>query len=344
MGIRPHHLSCILFIFLFALAGCNLIPSTIPSVAPMATITTSPTIPPKITPSAKFTLIPSVMPKPALQPGEPPKPLRLLQDNNSSPYAKMKSISSGDNPLNDLYERPFTSGEMIYQPEIDILSAEVAQDENFYYFTITLQGLDANSKSLDGTYGVEFDRTLTGHGDILVTASQPAKDWSTDNVNIFLDKNKDVGGPNPIVADRGFKGDGYETHMPMEGNLMAYARLELDKYTALQFAISRQLIGAGSKFLWGVWASKDNLNPGWFDLDDHFGKSEAGSPMRTSSDYPLKAVNSLDNTCRLNFGFFPLGIIPGMCISGPQASHSGEACTCTRPDPLSGVCYQWYCK
>lgn len=290
------------------------------------------------------TATPSAIPKPMAKPGEPPRSLRILQDNDSSPYIKAKSINSGDNPLNDLYERPFTAREMIYQPDADIISVDVARDEIFYYFTIHLQGLEPKSQSLTGSYAIEFDRTLTGRGDLLVTATRPGPDWSTDNVNILLDKNKDVGGPKPIVADRGFKGDGYESRQTMSGDLSAFARLEPGNSTALQIAVNRKVIGLQEKFLWGAWASKSELNPDWFDLDDHFGKSEAGSPIRSSPDYPLKALHSLDNTCRLNFGFFPSGFVPGMCIFGPIPSHPGEACSCIQSDSLSGVCYKWYCK
>lgn len=335
----------ILLLLLFLLlAGCGIISSGTKPSTVQPTSTLIPTFEPTATPIPTSTPLPTATPIPFLQPGEPPKSLRLLQDNDSSPYSKLKAISSGDNPLNDLYERPFTSVAMVYIADVDILSAEVALGDDFYYFTITLQGLNASGLPLSGIYAIEFDRTLTGRGDLLVMTEKPDAEWSITPVKIFLDNNKDVGGPNPIIADRGFNGDGYETQMAMNQDQVAYARKNPALSNSVQIAVSRNLVGDESKFLWGAWAYRQSIEPGWFDLDDHFGKSQAGSPIRASGDYPLNALHSLDNTCRLNFGFFPQGIIPGMCISGPQPSHPGEACTCIRPDLLSGACYEWYCK
>lgn len=40
----------------------------------------------------------------------------------------------------------------------------------------------------------------------------------------------------------------------------------------------------------------------------------AGSPIKTDPDYPLKTLFSLDNTCRLPYGFDQIASsIPGMC-------------------------------
>jgi hypothetical protein len=44
---------------------------------------------------------------PALMPGEPPTPDRTLQDSDSSLRAYEHRVLSGDNILNNLYERPF---------------------------------------------------------------------------------------------------------------------------------------------------------------------------------------------------------------------------------------------
>jgi hypothetical protein len=306
--------------------------TTIPANTPVATLTPAPSS----TPAAK--------PEPMQMPGDVPEPIRILQDNDSSPYASLKYVTSGDNPLKNLYERPFTQGEMTYLADTDILSVSVALDANFYYFSLTLKGIDPASQYLAGSYAIEIDRNLTGRGNLLVVARGLKANWSMDNLMVYEDKNKDVGGPNPVIADRGFKGDGYESQVSLSGDITAFSRLKPGDVRVVQIAVSKKLIGVEGKFLWGAWAYRMELNPTWFDLDDHFGKSEAGSPIRASGDYPLNAVHSLDNTCRLNFGFFPSGIIPGMCISGPQASHPGEACSCIRPDLLSGICNKWYCK
>ena len=281
---------------------------------------------------------------PKLLPGDVPSPVRILKDTDSSIYANQKRIVTGDNMNNNQYERPFTAKEMVYQPDIDILTISISSDSNFFYFTMTMQGLDPPTNSLTGTYGIEFDRTKTGRGDMLITAYSLKENWSMDSIKVYIDQNKDVGGPNQIIANPGFRGDGYESEVKLEGDQVAYARIMPGDLKAMQIAVSRVLLGNVTKFLWGGWADKGVNDPHKFAYNDYFKLSEAGSPIKTSADYPLKALYSLDNTCRLPSGFCPQGFIPGMCISSPPAASPGEACGCVRMDVLSCQCFQWACK
>jgi hypothetical protein len=77
-----------------------------------------------------------------LPPEEVLEPERTLEDVGSSHFASEHKVTSGDNMLNGLYERPFTSEEMIYQPDLDIVTVDQASDELFYYFTIHLYGMN----------------------------------------------------------------------------------------------------------------------------------------------------------------------------------------------------------
>ena len=105
-----------------------------------------------------------VVPVFSLTPGEPPAIERGLKDTDSSIKAAEKRAVSGDKFSDNLYERPFTSGEMLYLPDVDIIFTSISSDENFYYFTIQLNDVDPTTGKLSGMYGIELDRSLTGRG------------------------------------------------------------------------------------------------------------------------------------------------------------------------------------
>ena len=264
-----------------------------------------------------------------MMPGEPPKELdRTLEDSVAGYTGEDKKATQGDNILDNLYERPFTSEEMIYQPDLDITTVDFGPSEDgFYYFTIRLYGMNIDGGGLKGMYGIEFDRTLTGRGDLLVTVKDPQKEWIMDGVTIYLDDNRDVGGLTPIEADANFNGSGYDTVFDMDADNNAYARIDPKDGNAVQFAVSFSLVGSVDQFLWGAWADNGLVDPTRFDYNDSMGPTEAGSPIR-GKYYPVKALYNLDNTCRLPFGLEQTGLIPGMCKIGVQK----EECKCL----------QWY--
>lgn len=252
--------------------------------------------------------------------GEPGEPTRILKDADSSLKAAEKRALSGDKFLENLYERPFTSKEMVYLPDIDITFATIASDDLFHYFSIIMESAASSSINSAGEYGVEFDRSLTGRGDLLVVVNQPAPEWSAAGVKAFVDKNQDVGGSKPMDAESGFQGDGYESELEFEGDKVAYARLLPGENLVVQLAISRALLGNPEKFLWGAWASRGMLQPGKMDYNDIFTRRQAGSPLRDSEFYPVNELHSLDNTCRLPFGFNAPSGFKGICISAPASS------------------------
>ena len=268
-----------------------------------------------------------------MMPGEPPETERTLKDSDSSIKAHENRAVSGDRFLDSLYERPFTSQEMVYQPDLDIYSVDFAHDEDFFYFTINLYGLNPDDLVLTGIYGIEFDRTMTGRGDLIVLAENPQDDWSVENLSVYTDINGDVGGPNPMIANAGFEGDGYDTLMEPEGDKAAFARLAPDDPEAVQIAVSRNLLENPTKFLWGAWADNGLKNVAMFDYNDTMGPTEAGSPIKGDEDYPLDALYNLDNTCRLPYGFEQMGVLlRGMCITmlpapEPAGPNCREVCT-----------------
>jgi hypothetical protein len=60
---------------------------------------------------------------------------------------------------------------------------------------------------------------------------------------------------------------------------------------------------------------------------------EAGSPVRSNSNYPLKALYSVDNVCREAFGFAPTGYEPQLC---PRVEPTRKPRTPTEQPGLPG--------
>jgi hypothetical protein len=251
-----------------------------------------------------------------IKPGEPGAPIKVLEDANSSLKASEKRAVSGDNFSDGLYERPFTSQSMIYQPDLDILNASMSKDDKFFYFVIKLAGVIEKPQPLSGQYGIEFDLNKDGRGDLLVLAQKPVKEWSTAGVQIFTDPDGDVGGKIPMTTEAGFKGDGYEKKMDASNSGAAvFARLSPSDPASVEIAVSADQLGGVKEYLWNAWADGGIQDPSKFDYNDTFGPSQAGSPIKTAADYPLKALFSLDNTCRVVYGFTSNINIPGMCTS-----------------------------
>jgi hypothetical protein len=297
---------------------------------------------PTLKPSRRITKAPAKLP------GEPPAPSRTLEDTDASVKASEKRVLSGDKFLESLYERPFTSQDMIYQPDLDIKTVDFASDADYFFITIRLHGLNESQGTLTGSYGVEFDRTLTGKGDAIIIVKSPAATWSIKGVQLYIDPNKDVGGPTPLIADAGFKGNGYDKSLPVKGTNIAYARIDpLDKQ-AVQIAISRSLL-IESRFLWSAWADNGLKNVKSFDYNDTMTLGAAGSPIQTDADYPIKALYNLDNTCRLPYGFEQMNAsYPGMCITTAIVQDGGDGgdcyCSslCIAGDSVR-CCGQWVC-
>ena len=279
---------------------------------------------------------------PKLAPGEITSPERTLEDADSSIKAEENRALTGDNFLENLFERPFTAQEMVYQPDLNILTTSISSDENFFYFIITLDNVNTSSGRLEGTYGIEFDRTQTGRGDLLVWVTRLSLDWSTEGIIVFINPTGTVGGLDPLIAEESYEGKGYTQTLKMEGDKVAWTRVSPDDPSAVQIAVSRALLDNPEEFLWGAWADNGVKDPSLFDYDDHFGPSEAGSPLDTSEDYPLQALYNLDNTCRLPHGIDQMtSMIPGMCIT----SQPGLNCVCTFWVNFGAarVCALWDC-
>lgn len=251
-------------------------------------------------------------------------------DYDSSTTASKHVAPGGDRFAFDLFERPFNANTMdIYFPYLDIQDAIVYSDATWIYMNIVLKGTDKDGH-LPGKYAAEVDTNLDGRGDWLIVVGAPASTtWSTEGVQAWQDAYHDVGGGKPIVADS-HPGDGYETLAFNQGNGndpdVAWARISPEDAHSVQIAFKKALIGSPASYLVGAWAGADQLNPAWFDLNDHMNAEQAGSPIRDFATYPLKQLPELDNTCRMSVGFQPKGTEPGVC---PLPPSSPQGCQLT---------------
>jgi hypothetical protein len=283
-------------------------------------------------------------------PGEPPSAaLSALTDSNSSSTAALNRANGGDNYSANLYERPFSSTAMKYFPDLDITSTKLMRDATWIYINISLAGQNL-AGGLLGDYGAELDLNMDGRGDLLVMAVKPGSAWSTDGLHVWADSNNDVGGAHPIFSDPPSNTNGYDTVVFNQGvgadPDTAWARISPSDSNSVQIAFKSSLIKDAGSFMWGAWAMDDSmLHPDWFDYNDHFTLAQAGSPLiEDTTNYPLKALAKVDNTCRWAVGFIPTGNEPGICpvpatpTPRPTPTKTPTA-TPVKPTGIAGTVY-----
>jgi hypothetical protein len=319
--------SCL--ILLFAALACNLpaisvnleeepapaaITNTpIPSAAaqivpPTETATSSPTPePPTPTLPVAHALIPSTFVKTG----------KLVNDVISVDTAAEKRAPYGDSYKINLFERPFIQ-DMTYVSDLDIASYNLGRDEKFYYISIELVGANPNNK-IGINYAVELDADADGFGDYIIIARPPYNvDWTTDNVQVVQDTNRDTGGLSGERSDAPLPGDGYDTVIFDGGRGaeddpdLAWVRVNAGKYATVQFAFKLAL--AGNRFMCGVIADAGLKSIADLDYVDRFTEAEAGSPEKSEEHYPLKALYAVDNVCREAYGFTGTGQEPQRCL------------------------------
>ena len=281
--------------------------STVPALpvasatqADAATATVAPSPTPEL-PTPTIAVSHSPVPSTSVKPGK-----LIINDTVSVDTAAEKRAPYGDSYQVNRFERPFTQ-DMTYVSDLDIVSFNLAYDEKFYYVSIELVGTDPNNK-LGINYGVELDTNADGFGDKIIIAHPPYNvDWSTDNVQIVEDTNRDTGGLSAEKSDAPLPGDGYDTVIFDGGRGadddpdLAWVRVNAGNKATVQFAFKKSFSGA--KFMYGVIADGGLKNVGKMDYVDRFTEEQAGSPIRGDKYYPLKALYAVDNVCREAFGF-----------------------------------------
>lgn len=248
------------------------------------------------------------------RPGTPHGIPQVIHDQVSRQTAAEKKAPGGDEFTNGRFERPFDQ-DMNYLPAVDIERAELVRPENGWaYFTIYLEESPASSPAV---YGIQLDLNIDGRGDYMIAFPTPTSaEWVEDNIRMNWDSDGDVGG---LVINRsdpkGFKGSGFESIKidTAAGKNKGKIWIRL-MGKGLQIAIHEDLLGGKeSKFTWQPFAESQPLPPSQFDLNDYYSPSAAGSAIAGDSDYPVKELYGIDNTCKGLSGLTPSGAEQGVC-------------------------------
>jgi len=273
-------------------------------------------------------ILPTFTPQPSLTPtlksvlehfqvpGKPKEKIdTYLTDFNSIDYAN-DGFTYSDQFKSNIYERPFTSGEMNYRGEIDIIRVNLKVGTPWTYVSIFLA--ENLPETGEMKYGIELDLDENGRGDYLIQCDLPINsDWGVEGVQVYTDTNGDVGGIFPMLMDAPDPElNGYEVLVFDAGHGddpdLAWTRRHPDEPNSLQFAFKTDLTGP-TGYMWSAWADEGLRAPDYMDYNDHFTAETAGSPYPGSPLYPLKAVYLVDSTCRSYYGFTPSGDEPGLC-------------------------------
>jgi hypothetical protein len=277
--------------------------------ADLSTATMSPSPTPEL-PTPTITVAHALIPSTIVKPG------KLINDVVSVDTAAEKRAPYGDSYNINRFERPFMQ-DMTYVPDLDIVSFNLAYDEKFFYVSIQLLGTDPNNEvGID--YGVELDTNADGFGDMIIIARPPyTVNWSTDNVQIVQDTNRDTGGLSAEKSDSPLPGDGYD-EVIFDGGRganddpdLAWVRVNAGPKATVQFAFKKTWIG--DRFMYGVIADGGLRSIADLDYVDRFTEEEAGSPVKNEKFYPLKALYGVDNVCREAFGFVGTKEEPQRC-------------------------------
>jgi hypothetical protein len=145
-------------------------------------------------------------------------------------------------------------------------------------------------------------------------------EWDTTPVKVYTD------------SDAGTAPDenGYETLLfdgAAAGSAdpdLAWVRLGPSPESDLQFAFKKSL--AGPEFLMSVVADAGIRDVRKFDYNEHISIEAAGSPLRSSTNYPLKLFYAMDNTCWQAYGmqdgpFY----VRKLCPPPPSSSATDKA-------------------
>jgi hypothetical protein len=285
-------------------------------------------------------------------PGNPGSPDVKKDDINTSNTASDKT-ALGDSYRLDNFERPFTQTVMDYSPEVDLLQVTLAKDPDFYIFNLMLVGSNTGKSFPSAHYAIEMDTNLDGRGDVLLWAKGNGKsDWTIDDVMVLQDSNGDVGGSRQVLPDSN-PGNGYDKVLFSADHLTdpdaAWQRMI--STSNIQLAIKTSLVGS-PRFFFKAWADNGVADPAKFDYNDSYSEQQAGSPVKTSSLYPVGQIFLVDSTCWIAFNYQPKGTELGGCYQlqpttvPPTPAPTKVRCSCGSPVGLTQSCcktcgYKW---
>ena len=318
-------------------------PAIIHTAEPTAIASAAVMITPEIVPTVKATKAAPV--SHTITPSTGTSDRATAHDNENSLFFDTKKVKTGDEFYKNKFERPFTSVDMAYLPDLDIVNFSITSDKNFFYIKMSLVGLDHATQSLKGSYGVELDRNADGRAEILLTTHGPyTEEFSADNTSAYLDVNSDVGG-STINRPDSFGSDGYEATIfdlnqgvyPEGDPDLVWVRQTTDgDLPAIEIAFEKWIFKGGTEsFMWSVLSSQVAIDPTIQYYHDHFTAEQAGAANTDDPNYPLKDLAAIDNTCRVPLGFQAVGNEPlGCYVKGGEVeakaapSADGPASTC----------------
>ena len=250
-------------------------------------------------------------------------------DNENSTNFENKNVRFGDEFQKNRFERPFTSNDMAYLPDLDIMDFGITSDEQFFYITIILAGLADGQDAPTGIYGVEIDRDADGRSELMLGALPGfSSTFTAENVVVLADLNGDMGETTINRPDLGFEGNGYEGIIfDLSQNIhpddpdLAWVRTGFteaggETRPIIEIAYRKWIFkGGGEKFMWSVFSlsADQGLDVTKFYAHDTISEIEAGSPDKGNPNYPVKALAAMDNTCRVPLGFEASGAEPLGC-------------------------------
>ena len=231
-----------------------------------------------------------------------------------------KKVAVGDSLRLGNFERPFTQTEMAYHPETDLLDVVISEAADYFYFTLTLNGIDDLAGFPSAFYGVEIDSDLDGRGDFLLWVKGDGNtDWNIDGVMVLADSNDDIGGSLAVIPDSN-PGNGYDQVLFSKDTLddpdAAWKMLDAEDANVVHLAVKKDLIGSAF-FLWKAWSDGGVADPAMFDYNDNFTDPQAGSPLVNNDFYPVNELDLVDSTCWIAYNFQPSGNELGGCYKRP---------------------------
>jgi len=270
-------------------------------------------------------------------PSQPVETIGNASDNDEVKSYSNLDVNFGDDFSKNRFERPFTAEMGAYLPEIDIVNFSIGEDDNFFYVTLNLGGLATTGQAPTGHYAIELDSDVDGRAELLIVANPSfTTDWSTNGVQIFADDNGDIGGDNVKRSDSNYAGDGYEKLMFDSGKGanpdLGWARFVNGETPAIQIAFNKVIFPSTPTFMWSVWASANAFENTKFNLHDTTTEEAAGSPDKQNSQYPIKNIAGIDNSCRVPVGFVATGYEPLGCpVTGVVEAKEEELQPSSKP-------------
>jgi hypothetical protein len=303
----------ILVVIVLLLQACGSASSASPSPVIPITASTAASIAPTTEPIVHSTI-----------PTEGNKARATAHDNENAQTFEKKAVSTGDDFLRNRFERPFTSNDMAYLPDLDIVDFSITSDDTFFYIKISFTGLDPATRSLKGFYGVEIDRDRDGRAEILLATKPPyTTEFSADHAYVYIDLNGDVGG-SVINRPDASGGDGFEAAIfdlskgvyPEGDPDLAWVKQTTDgDRPAIEIAYKKWIFKDGKEaFFWSVLASGNEIDPTRLYVQDHMTAEQAGAANTDDPNYPIKELAAFDNSCRVPLGFEAQGFEPLGCF------------------------------